>query len=178
MADSYRLTILKRLTSLIELTPLTPLTATDVILPSTLAGAVFRGRAVFGDNDPETMVSILEAPRGSQSRYTEDGNTRIGQWALFIQGWCPDDKRNPTDNIYSVLEDVERQLDRITRTRVSDGGSKYPEHFFLGAALNGDGYLINSFEVGEPVVRPPAEGVSSKSFFYLPVQVGLARISV
>lgn len=178
MADSYRLTILKRLTALIELTPLTPLDATDVILPATLADVVFRGRTFFGDDGPHTLVSILEAPRGSSSRFTEEGNTRLGQWALLVQGWCPDDKRNPTDNIYSVLDDVERQLDRITRRRNSDGSGKFPEHYLLGAALNGDGYLINSFEVGEPVVRPPAEGVSSKSFFYLPVQVGLARISV
>lgn len=174
MADSYKLTVLKRLTALIEGTTLTPIDGID--LPTTLTGAVFRGRLFYGANDPETMVSILEAPRQIGSRYTDQKLVKNGPWSLLIQGWCPEDKLNPTDAIYGLLDDVEKRLSRIINVRGSDGGPKYAEHYMLGASMSPDSnYLITDFEMGDSIVRPPAEGVSSKSFFYLPVQVGLAR---
>lgn len=173
MADSTKLTVLKRLTALIEGTLISPIDGID--LPTDLTGRVFRGRLFFGDDDPKTMISILEAPRQIGSRYTDDDQAKSGPWSLLIQGWCPEDKANPTDSVYGLLDDVERRLGRIIALRGSDGRAKYPEHYMLGASLNGDGYLISGFQMGDSIVRPPQEGVSSKSFFYLPVQVGLAR---
>lgn len=175
MADSHRLTVLKRLTALIEATAVSPVEGID--LPATLQGHVFRGRLRFGDDEADTLVSILEAPRQIGSTYSDDNNTRLGQWSLLVQGWCPEDKLNPTDSLYSLLDDVERQLDRITQCRGSDGRPKFPNDYMLGVALNTDGHLITGFTKGDPVVRPAQEGVSSKSFFYLPVQVGLSRIA-
>lgn len=175
MADSYKLTVLKRLTTLIEGTVVSPIDGID--MPTDLTGRVFRGRLFFGHDEADTMVSILEAPRQIGSRYTDEKQVKAGPWSLLIQGWCPEDKANPTDSIYSLLDDVEKRLARISATRGSDGRGKYAEHYMLGAAMAGssDSYLIHDFEMGDSIVRPPQEGVSSKSFFYLPVQVGLAR---
>lgn len=175
MADSYRLVVLKRLTTLLEGTPLTPYTG--LTFPATLAGAVFRGRVAYGESDPDLLVSILESPRDIGAQYLDDG-TRNETWPLAIQGWCPDDKKNPTDPLYGIADDVERRLSRITIQSRGTGYPKYPDDYMLGPAIDGNGALITKFQIGRPSIRPAAEGVSSKAFFYLPVQVGLARISV
>lgn len=166
MADSYRLQVLKALTSVLE--GIDPSSLETGV--TSMVGRVFRGRAVFGANDPLTMLSILESPRPSGANYTGDNYARNETWVLLVQGWCKDDKDNPTDPSYSFLDLVEQRLDRVTRRRTSDGGPMYAEHYMLGN-------LISNFRPGQPVVRPPnADGVSSKAVFYLPVQVGLARI--
>ena len=177
MADSTKLTVLKRLTALLE--GMSPTAVADVTpeAPPTMAGVVFRGRAVFGDSDPKWMLSILESPRPFTGQFADDGQVRRDLWPIFIQGWCPDDKSHPSDPIYSLLDDVERRLDCVTRTSRDTGMPKFADHYLLGESLDGDGYLITSLEVGPGVVRPPTDGLSSKSFFYLPLQVGLARIA-
>ena len=171
MADSYRLTILKRLTVLLE--GIVPTAIDGVALPSTLAGVVFRGRSVYGDKDPITMLSILEAPRPFGAVFSADDKNRKETWPLLLQGWCPDAKINPTDNVYSLLEDCEIRLQLVVQDDIGLPNS----HYMLGDSLDGDGKLITSFQAGPPVVRPPTEGVSSKSCRYVPLQVGLARIS-
>lgn len=176
MADSYRLTALKRLTALLEGTSITPIEGVE--LPSTLAGLVFRGRGVFGDDSPKTMLSILEAPRSGGQVFAGNNEGRRDFWSLLIQGWCPDDTIHPTDNIYSLLDDVENRLDRIVRLNTSSGDPKYPEHYMLGAGLTNDSkYLIADFEMSAPSVRPPTPNISSKCWFYLPVQMELVRIA-
>lgn len=175
MADSYRLTVLKRLTALLETTVVTPVAG--ITLPATLAGVVYRGKARFGDDSPETMLSILESPRPNGANYTDSNQARNEDWSLLIQGWCPEDQAQPSDPIYSLLDDVERTLDRITRTSRDTGYPKYPNDYRLGTALDGEGSLITDFRASPGVVRPPTENLSSKCFFYLPVSVGLARIA-
>lgn len=170
MADSYRLQVLKALTAVLEAATLAPVTGITPALPATLSGVVFRGRARFGDNDPSTMLSILESPRPAGAQYTDQNQARHESWLLLIQGWCPDDKDNPSDPIYSLLDDVEKQLDKVIRTSPGTGMPKFPNEYMLGGK-------ITEFQVSPGVVRPPTENVSSRCFFYLPVQVGLARIS-
>lgn len=164
MADSYRLQVLKALTTLLE-----GITVGDGY-NNTLTGAVFRGRHRFGDSDPDTMLSILEAPRPGGAGYAGSNEARNESWTLLIQGWCPDDKNNPSDPVYGLLDDVEKRLDRVIRITGGTGVAKYPEHYMLGG-------LITSFQVTQGVVRPPTENISARSFFYLPVQVGLGRIA-
>lgn len=177
MADSDRLVVLKRLTALLEGTPITPVTG--ITLPSTFANAVFRGRAVYGENDPDTMLSILESPRPDDSKYGgEADEARLDQWGLLLQGYCPEDKLHPSDPIYSVADDVERRLSRIIATGGPMGTPLYPEHYYLGThPTRTTEYLITEFRHSAPVVRPPVEKVSSKCFFYMFLRVGLARIS-
>lgn len=165
---TYRLDVLIALTELLEgIVPTAP--TISPTLP-TLTGRVFRGRARFGDNDPDTMISILEAPRPGGAIYGGDFEARAEDWQLLIQGWCPDDKGHPSDPVYYLADDVEKRLERISAITNGTGYPKYPEHYMLGNR-------ITKFQQGSPVIRPPTENVSSKSFFYLPVQVGLARIS-
>lgn len=177
MADSYRLTVLKRLTTLLEGTTLTPVVGLDPALPATLANVVFRGRSLFGDSDPRTMVSLLESPRPQGTVYGgTDNEVRLESWGILLQGFCPELKTNPSDSVYSMLDDVEKRLSRITATLTSNGNAKYPEHYMLGAALDGNGYLISDFQMPGGVVRPPTENVSRSTFFYIPLQIGLVRI--
>jgi hypothetical protein len=175
MADSYRLTTLKRLTALLEATTVTPVTG--IQLPSTLTGLVYRGRGRFGDDSPETMLSVLEAPRNGGGLFAGESQARKETWPLLIQGWCPEDHANPSDPIYSLLDDVERQLDRIVRKGGGTGYPLYPEHYLLGPGLGDDKWLITDFQAGPGTVRPPTENISSKCWFYIAVQVGLARIA-
>lgn len=177
MADSYRLLVLKRLTTLLEGTVITPVTGIE--LPANLTGKVFRGRAVYGDNDPETMLSILESPRPGDSRYAgTEGEARLDEWLLLLQGMCPEDKVHPSDPVYSMADDIEKRLSRITDTGQPMGGPLYPEHYMLGPHPTvSDERVITSFQHSAPVIRPPVEKVSSRCFFYMFLQVGLARIS-
>ena len=152
--------------------------------PATLAGVVFRGRTLYGESDPEWMVSILEAPRSFGAREGDDGRARKEIWPLLIQGWTFDDKRNPSDPAYNFMNDVERQLDRIIAVNDSPNGAgfggskpKYPEDYLLGLDEDGESPLIVKFTMSPGTVRPPVKDLSSKSFFYLPVQIELARIS-
>lgn len=168
MADPQRLRVLKALTALLEGT--TPTAPTIEPPLASLVGRVFRGRARFGDNDPDVMLSILESPRPQSLVFTDEQQASHGTWQLLIQGWCPDDKENPSDPLYFFLADIEQRLDRVVAESQSTGYPKYPEHYMLGG-------LITKIEVGQGTVRPPTENISSKSFFYIPVQVGLARIS-
>lgn len=176
MADSYRLTVLKRLTALLESIVPTAY-GTPNQMPAVLTGRVFRGRTLFGESDPETLLSILESPRSLGAGFTNDNSVRKEDWQLLIQGWTVDDKKHPSDPLYSLLDDVEICLDRVTRLLGSNGEPKYPNDYLLGAALDGDGRLIASMQVGPCSVRPPTENLSSKCFFYVPVRVEIARIA-
>ena len=170
MADPIKLQALKALTTLLE--GIVPTSYNGRVVPASLAGAVFRGRSTFGDSDPKIMLSILEAPRGGGSTANSTGEGRLDSWPLLIQGWAQDDKDNPSDPVYLLLDDVEKRLDRIIATSSNTGQPAYPEHYMLGLPR-----YVTRFEIQMGVVRPPTENVSSKSFFYLPVQVGLARIA-
>lgn len=179
MADSYRLVVLKRLTTLLEGTTLTPVVGLDPALPANLSGLVFRGRSLFGESDPKTMLSLLEAPRSQGNVYGgTEGEARLDSWSLLLQGFCPELKTHPSDASYSMVDDIERRLSRITATLTSNGMAKYPSDYMLGAAIDGNGYLITNFQMSAGTVRPPTENVSSRTFFYIPLQIGLARISV
>lgn len=161
MANSPRLNVLIELTNLLK--TITP--ANGYI--HDLSTSVFRGRDRFGDESPETMVSILEAPRPDPGREVGTlDRARHERWSLLLQGWCPDDTANPTDPVYELMEDVERCLRQIT-AEMPNGRPVFPAIYLLGNR-------ITSFSFGPGVVRPPTETISAKAFFYLPVQIGLA----
>lgn len=161
MANSPRLNVLIALTDLLKtITPANGYT-------HDLSTSVFRGRDRFGDEAPDTMLSILEAPRPDPGREIGDlDRARNERWTLLVQGWCPDDSTNPTDPVYELMEDVECCLRQVTAEK-SGGHPEYPEHYLLGNRITG-------LTFGPGVVRPPTEGISAKAFFYLPVQLGLA----
>lgn len=156
-----QLLILRRLTAHLE--GITP----DNGYAFNLAGKVYRGRTVFGDEVAPPYLSILEAPRPDDSVVSagSDKLRRSEQWVLLIQGWTPDDGTGPTDTAYELKAAVEKRLSEVV---VEDG---------QGRAANPDSYklggLIDRMTIGPGVVRPPTEGVSATAFFYLPVVVGM-----
>jgi hypothetical protein len=130
-----------------------------------LSAAVYRGRAVFGANDPVPMLSILEAPRPGITTPADDvKKVRLTSWELLIQGWAADDKQNPLDPVYPLKGSVERQLGQVLATRSSDGLPMYPGAYMLGGK-------IASMVVGPGVCRPPDINISAKAFFWLPITV-------
>lgn len=175
MEEPIRLTVLKALTTHLEgIVHVAPDPENNVEGVDwggfNLSGAVFRGRAVFGDNSPDTMLSILEAPRPDFPNYGGTNREAANEtWQLLLQGWTVDDKLNPTDPAYHLMQVVELRLEQIIATKRGSGAPAYPSAYMLGN-------LISSFSFGPGVVRPPTEGVSSKAFFYMPLRVGLATV--
>ena len=162
MADSYRLVALKRLTD--HLKGITKLAGYDY----DLAGAVFRGRTLFGEGDPIPMISILESPRSDAGLFAGDNAARKEDWSLLIQGWAHDDPVNPTDPAYGLMDAVEQRLSRLISVSGATGNPDYPDEYLLGRS-------VADVTVLPGVVRPPMEQVSSKAFFYLPIRLSLVK---
>ncbi len=136
--------------------------------PFELAGSVYRGRVVFGDDVPVPFISILEAPRqispdggGEESLMQNEG------WTLLIQGFADDDPTHPTDPAYQLLAWVQKRLSMITQDNPTGGrGGKYPAIWRLGGKVSGVRYQI-------PIVRPGKDDVSDTAYFYMPISVGV-----
>lgn len=150
--DPFRLRVLKALTAALrEITPANG-------YKHDLSSSVFRGRNLFGDDDPVPMVCILEAsdeesqvdsPRGSGDQY--------GPWPLLIQGWSDDDSDNPTDPAHHLLADVKARL-AVERQR--DRGND----------ILGMGGLVDKLDFSAGVVRP-VDAWSAKAYFWLRVDL-------
>jgi len=161
VANSPRLNVLIALSDLLK--TMTPANGWDY----DLSAAVFRGRSRFDETDPDTMVSILEAPKPDYGfAVAELGSQRKEEWNLLLQGWCPDDGEHPTDNAHEFMWAVEQLLNKVIAIDGNSGKERFPNEYLLGRR-------ISSFAFGPGVVRPPTEGISSKAFFYLPVRIGL-----
>lgn len=173
--SSYRLDVLKALTAHLEgIKHIEPDPENNIEGVDwggfDLTGKVFRGRNAFGEDAPETFLSLLEAPRPD---YGTTGGlfdvARTEEWPLLLQGWTKDDRLNPTDPAYLFMDVVERRLGEIVAVKAGSGNPMYPSAYLLGKK-------ITSFAFGPGVVRPPTEGISAKAFFYLPLRVGLATV--
>ena len=155
MADPKRLVVLKALCAHIE---------AQVRISNgfqhDLQGRVFRGRSVFGQDDPLPMVSVLEAPRPDQNLVTAKNGVQLDDWPLYFQGWAQDDPSNPTDPAYRLAADVKQALAMLIDRRPESA-----PYYLLGD-------LILDLTIGPGTVRPPDQ-VSSWAYFYLPVTVKL-----
>lgn len=169
--DPLRLRIMKALTALFE----TISTDSNSGYHHDLAGKVFRGRDLFGDSDPVPMISILEKPIPlDQTPPPEDAPISTGLWEIMVQGFCEDDKKNPTDPAYVLSADVIRCL-ALEKKRVPEGRAargKAPP--LLGVtASNGNAAVIDIL-IGSPVHRPP-DGISGKAYFWLVISLKIAE---
>lgn len=158
MADSKRLTILKRLTAHLE----TITTANGY--QHDLQGSVYRGRSVFGDDTPLPCLSIVEALNPDREpRIAGSGITQNEDWVLPIQGWVDDDADNPTDPAHNLMADVKKALGLLIK-------DTYPEPnpaYMLGG-------IVSSVRIEPGTVRPPDES-SARAYFYLRVVVGVTE---
>ena len=131
-----------------------------------LSQSVFRGRAIFGDDDPLPMVSILEEAIGPESDMEPTGGSGSSTpYLLMIQGFAPDDPVNPTDPAHYLLADVKKRLaqekaiaERVQR--VFHFGPKSP--------------TVTAISFGGGVVRP-ADEISAKAYFWLRLALTLVE---
>lgn len=153
MADPFRLAVLKRLTARTE----AEMTVANGYAYD-IAGSVFRGRLIFGEDDPLPMISVLEEPIPAEQLFSDaDGQASTGQWRLMVQGFVDDDADNPTDPAYPLLADTKKVLSMLRNERNTTGG-------ILGFGSKAP--MVDKLEFGLGVCRPPDE-ISAKAYFWL-----------
>jgi len=167
---SKKLAIMKALTTHLE-----GINPDWLDLPAAMAGEtcpfdlrkrVWRGRALFGDEDKPPFLSILEHPRQLNPFGVAEGLIADEDWTLLIQGFAIDDRKNPLDPAYELLAWVQMRLARITEQKTNGGrGGRYPEEWRLGKLSVEIRYQI-------PIVRPGKDDVSGTAYFYMPISVG------
>lgn len=158
MTDPFRLRVLKKLTELFEgITPANGYT-------HDLTGKVFRGRTMFGEDDPIPLVSILEAPIQDDPIMSSLTQTATnGELALLIQGFVKDDALNPTDPAHHLMAEVKRAL---AIERKTNGP--------LGTMLGEDRGKVAEIMISSGVVRP-ADEISDYAYFWLPVTLKIVE---
>lgn len=157
--EPRRLRILKSLTTaLAEITP-----ANGYRNNLSGFGTIIRGRAIFGENDPIPMVSILEPPLPpDRFRDPDESPATVGLWELVIQGFVQDEKDNPTDPAHILAADL---LQRLALEKRKENG----EPFALGFRC------IRRLIIGPPVVRPPDNVISSKAYCWISFTIDLVE---
>jgi hypothetical protein len=132
-----------------------------------LADSVFRGRLIFGDNDPVPLVAVNEAPLPeSPTPARPASGTWEGPWELMIQGWVDDDNLNPTDPAHFLMADVRRALAKERREQLRPG---------RGNNMFGMGGRVIDFQIGASLVRPAEEHVNELANFILSVTLQIAE---
>lgn len=158
MSTPFRLVIQKALTAALEEIAVADGYNYD------FAERVFRGRLIYGDNDPDYMLSILEPPLPPDRLPAPTNSPGVGgSYDLLIQGFVPDDRDNPTDPAHLAMADVKRRL-AIEQTRPHQLPRRGHNPFGLNSA---SGNRVEGFQIGAGVVRPPEGGVSTKAYFWL-----------
>jgi hypothetical protein len=152
MTDSFRLRVLKAITTAIR--QVTPANGYQ----NDLSASVFRGRTLFGENDPLPMVSILEAPlQPDQLPVPTSSGANFGDWELLIQGFVVDDHENPTDPAHELLAEVKKAL-AVEMGRRDN--------------ILGLGPKVDKIMLGTGTCRP-ADEVSARAYFWMPLVVKL-----
>lgn len=151
--DPFRLTIQKRLTSALQ--EITIANGYQFDLDS----CVYRGRAIYGDNDPIPLISILENPIPEEQLPSPPGLNK-GSYSLVIQGFADDERENPTDIAHVLMADVKKRLGMEARKQ----DARKAEDAILGFKE------VVSLDIGPGVVRP-ADEVSAKAYFWLTVEL-------
>lgn len=156
MTDPFDLQVLKALTASLEEI------STAGGFNFDMAGRVFRGRMLFGDDDPVPMISVNQPPQIPEEVEVPKGSgLGVYTMELIIQGFVDDDYKNPTDPAFYLLHDVRR---RLAWERKRDDGFNV---LGLGARV--------TLSVGQGVVRSPDADVSDRAFFWLPVTLEFAE---
>jgi hypothetical protein len=129
-----------------------------------LDGRVFRGRTVFGDDEPLPAVSILDSPQPDRETTPDKaaGSVQVEDYPLLVQGWAPEDRTNPTDPAHLLLADVKKALAMLMDPR-APATHRMP-------VPGAPGGLMIASRISGGVVRPP-DAVSCRAYFFLPYTV-------
>lgn len=168
MADPFRLRLLKAITAQLKTVTIANGYTVDlddyVDAAGRTASRVFRGRDEFGESDPLPMLSILEDPQANAANNAFANSTpSTGDYRLLIQGFVDDDKHNPTDPAHYLAADVVKALAKakVSRFDIFGLGGKMP--------------CVIKLDIGQPVVRPADNTVSSVAFFFVAVTLTLVE---
>ncbi|WP_147373478.1 hypothetical protein [Gemmobacter lutimaris] len=165
----FRLKILTALTEVLK--TITPANGYQMDLSTEADGTkrVVRGRLFIGDDDPGTLVSLVEPPvaHDNGKRRAPDNHNRDSQWEVLIQGWAKNDRDNePCDWAYVLAADVQRALAlELAKTQTRRPGA--PDILGMGGRLL-------EMRIGAPVVRPTEE-VSNYGVFYLILDIKIVE---
>lgn len=131
-----------------------------------LNGQVYRGRMVYGSNDPLPLISLLEVPIPlDQTPPPEDSEFSSGGWELLVQGFIKDDPTNPTDPAHFFMADAKKRLVLEKRKAYADR----PEDGILGL-----GNFVTGLRIGSGVVRPP-DDISATAYFWLTITLDVVE---
>lgn len=158
--EPLRLRILKAMT--VALKEITPANGyhTDT------QGNVYRGRVIFGENDPLPLLSILEVPIPlDQTPPPTDSEFSSGGWEIMVQGFVTDDPQNPTDPAHFFMADVKKRLAIEKRRALA---MSHEEGIF------GLGNFVTGLRIGSGVVRPPDE-ISAVAYFWLTITLDMVE---
>lgn len=127
---------------------------------------VYRGRTIFGENDPLPLASILEVPIPlDQTPPPTDSEFSSGGWELMVQGFIEDDPVDPTDPAHFFMADVKKRL-AIEKRKALE---MEPEKGIFGL-----GNFVTGMRIGSGVVRPPDE-ISAKAYFWLTITLDMVE---
>lgn len=176
----FRLQLMRNITDLLKtITPgngyvndLSDIPPTD----STAAKSrVYRGRGVFGDDDPLPMVSILQPPAPADPSDSPIGSSdQEDHFVLMLQGFVADDPFNPTDPAEILLADVRQCL---AAERATARSGRNTNLFSLGTSapsFGQNGSVVIDFTVGTGLVRP-SDHVSVHAYFWLLITIKIAE---
>lgn len=128
------------------------------------AERVFRGRARFGDSDPQPMLSILEDFKAPETQLGPMANTKgYFPFPILIQGFIKDDPNHPTDPAYPFAAAVMKVL--------ADERAKTYNILGFGAEMP----CVTELKMSAPVIRPPDGEISTVAFFYLTLTLTLVE---
>lgn len=131
----------------------------------TLDGHVFRGRAIFGDDDPLPMVCLLEdVDEKLQTPTPVGGKTTKFPWTLLIQGFTEDDRLNPSDPAQELMALVRQRLMQEC-VKAQGTSPNRPPVSAAGQGPFGFGNVITEVRMSPGVVRP-ADEVNGKAYFW------------
>ena len=170
MPDSFRLRVMKSVTEALKM--ITPANGYDHDFGDFTDSAgrpsarVFRGRTMYGENDPLPMLSILEDPRAEPAVNGPMANSKAQNvFKLLIQGFAQDDKDNPLDPAYALSAEVIKAI--IVAAQSSTG--------LIGLNQQKRAPCIMGVSIGQPVHRPGGDEISDHAYFLVGLTLTLTE---
>lgn len=122
---------------------------------------VFRGRTIFGTDDPTPMLCVLEDPRPEESDNGSDGRAAVNVFRVIIQGFVDGSVEHPLDAAYRLSADV---VTCISKLKQPDA----PGPLRIGKR-------VTAITIGSPVHRPGKDDVSDVAYMLVGVRFTLVE---